>query len=190
MQKRYWAGRDGVSRCAKVEMSVKFEGLKVNGLPAWLMGRFILGRTLGWESWGMAPESPESQAEGLVLVLPEQWVWDSVQVGLHLAWQLSGEILELGTQARTHRRPHRSPQKRYGNNWPWVKRETRKEYQKNFQNMWLWWLRMTEGTSLTSQSFVAILPFKCLSSFSNEMLSPTPACTDPDSYGIYPPPFF
>ena len=131
MQKRYCTGRDGTSRCAEMEMSVKFEGLIVNVLPACLMGRFTLGRTLGWEAWGMAPESPETQAEALVLVLPEQWAWDSVQSVLHLARQLSGEILELGTQVRTHRRLHRSPQMRYGNNWPWVKREKRKEYQKN-----------------------------------------------------------
>lgn len=79
-------------------------------------GEIYSGENTGLGIMRHGPESPESQAEALVVMLPEQWAWDSMQVVLHLARQLSGEILKLGTQVRTHRRRHRSPQMRYRNN--------------------------------------------------------------------------
>lgn len=97
MQKRYCAWRDGMSRCAKVKMSVKFKGLKVSGLPAWLVGRFILGENTGLAIMRHGTGEPREPGWGVgASAFPEQWVWDSVQRS-HLAQRLRGEILELGT---------------------------------------------------------------------------------------------
>lgn len=55
----------------------------------------------------MAPESPESQAEELVLALPEQWAWDSVQGVLHGTTAERGDAGTGDTGQNTQKAPQK-----------------------------------------------------------------------------------